>query len=381
MLGGPFVRLGRCRPAADSAVEVSTRAIDAVLGTTVIDMLGFLTLDWPTLYGWQRDASLFGETEFRELESSGVNVVHPAVAATDRDAHAGARRWIAGWRAMLRGRACYLAMVETVADLSSVPGAGKIGVVIGLQDSTHFRTSADVDAFQRMGQRVSQLTYNDRNALGSGCFVFRDRGLTPFGAEIVSAMNRVGMAIDVSHCGERTTLDAIAASRTPVLVTHANCRALVPKQRRCKSDTVIEALAKRGGVMGIAMLGEWVARRSPSIEDYLDHFDHVRALCGPEHVGLGSDADVTTIRADTGQRRRAYRVEGLDPRFRVFQLADGLLRRGWAPADVELVLGGNWRRVLGLVWPPGAPPAPALEARRDPFCPAPLRVAPAVRPE
>jgi len=260
LLGAPFVSTGRCRLYADQrTVEVSTRAIDRVLDSKVVDMLGLLTFDWPRLYRWQRRPETFTRDDYWHLEPEGVDVYHPAVEPGGADPPLTIRRWLAGWNALLDRHACFLARVESVTDLFDVPTTGKLGVLVGFQNSTHFRTVADVAEYYALGQRVSQLTYDTANALGCGCRV-RDRGLTAFGARVVGEMNRLGMAVDVSHCGERTSLDAIAASRRPVLITHANCRALVPGHPRCKSDETIRRMAMGGGVMGITFVRSFVSR-------------------------------------------------------------------------------------------------------------------------
>lgn len=354
-------------------MEVSKRAVDVVVETTVIDMLGLLTLDWPKLYRWQREPQTFTESDFRGLEAAAVNVFHPAVETSAADAWTGAQRWLRGWNALLESQPCFFARIGTISDLLAKPQMGKIGVLLGFQNANHFRTTADVAAFQRLGQRVSQLTYNGTNALGSGCLAERDRGLTSFGAEVVETMNEVGMAIDVSHCGQRTTIDAIGASRKPVLVTHSNCRALVPHQPRCKTDEVIRLMAAGGGVMGITVVRAFVSGRSaPTFDDVLDHFDHVARLVGVEHVGLGSDVDIDGVVPATGRPNPTYAIRGMAPRARVFQLADGLLRRGYSAQDVALVLGGNFRRALTQIWPEDSwAPVAERELRRDPFCPAP----------
>lgn len=376
-LAGPFLNLGRCLLGAAQTPEVSVRAVDVVRGTTVVDMLGLLTLDWPKLARWQARPEEFQEPDFRLLESTGVRILHPAVETGAADPHLAARRWTAGWNRLLGASACHLARVATINDLLLVRGRGHIGVVIGFQNSDHFRAVADVEAFFRAGQRVSQLTYNAHNRLGSGCYEPHDRGLTRFGAEVVTEMNRVGMAIDLSHCGERTSLDAIALSRQPALITHSNSRALVPAQPRCKSDTVIRAAAAKGGVMGITAVRAFVGRGTPTLSDLLDHFDHVARLVGVEHVGLGSDVDVTAVDPATGRIRPFYDIRGLDPAARVFQIADGLLRRGYGPRDVELMLGGNFLRALAGIWPADSwSLVPEREARRDPFCAAPAPASP-----
>jgi membrane dipeptidase len=380
LLAAPLLNRGRCRLLAEPAVEVSTRAVDLVLGSTVVDMLSLLTLDWPQLYRWYRRPGDFGESDFRRLEASGINVFHPAVETSGFDAYSAVRSWMAGWSRLLGRDGCFLSPIESSAELRLVPALGKIGVVVGFQNSNHFRAAADVEAFFRLGQRVSQLTYNERNRLGCGCQVRRDHGLTAYGAEVVAEMNRVGMAVDVSHCGERTSREAIACSRRPVLVTHANCRALVPGQPRCKSDALIRELAAGGGVMGITAVRAFVSSGArPTLDDLLDHFEHAARVAGVEHVGLGSDVDLTGLDPQTGRPLPYYRIEGLDPALRAFQIADGLLRRGFGARDVELILGGNFRRALTAIWPPGDAAGEERE-RRDPFCPAPHPRVPAHRP-
>src|SRR6202007_2166331 len=120
----------------------------------------------------------------------------------------------------------------------------------------HFRTVDDVDRFYALGQRVSQLTYND-NSLGGGSTDPKNVGLSEYGASIVERMNKVGMAVDVSHCADRTTFDAIDISSKPILVTHSNCRALVASAR-CKTDQTIQKMAAKGGVMGITLIRSFV---------------------------------------------------------------------------------------------------------------------------
>ncbi|NDJ13847.1 MAG: hypothetical protein EBY17_22065 [Acidobacteriia bacterium] len=212
-----------------------------------------------------------------------------------------------------------------------------------MQDANHFRVVDDADAFYGMGQRLTQLTYNSWNKLGSGCKVSHDQGLTAFGLELVARMNMIGMAIDVSHCGERTSLDAVHDSKRPVLITHSNCRALAPGVARCKSDEVIRAVARGGGVLGITSVRQFVrAGGGATLEDVLDHFDHAVRLVGVDHVGMGSDFDLDA--------HPAYDIAGLNQANRVYALTEGLLRRGYSNEDVALMLGGNFERALQQIW-------------------------------
>ncbi|MFP5285903.1 MAG: dipeptidase [Thermoanaerobaculia bacterium] len=359
VLAAPMVNRGRFNLFADSRTEVSARAIDLVGRSRVIDMLGLLTLDWPKLYGWQRKPATFSQADYLKLLRTGVRVFHPAVEPNEPDAYEAALRWTTGWNRFLGAHPQYLIRMDSAADFARAGEEGKIGILIGFQNADHFRTAADVETFHQVGQRVSQLTYNSRNRLGCGCKELQDDGLTAYGAEIVAAMNRVGMVVDISHSAERTSLDAIRLSRQPVLITHSNCRALVAHPR-CKSDKVIKAMAERGGVMGITVIPAFVKSGQPArIEHVLDHFEHVIRVAGIEHVGIGSDADVDAIDPRTNRVRPRYNVVGLKHPRRVFELTEGLIRRGYTDHQIELVLGGNFRRALGQIWGPPAVPAPA----------------------
>lgn len=319
----------------------------------VIDMLGLLTLDWPKLYSWQKEPAVFGLPDFQKLQNSGINIFHPAVEPNAPRPYEATRNWIAGWDRLL-SRSDHFVRISTAGDFKTARDTGKIGILVGFQNSDHFRTVADVQSFHGMGQRVSQLTYNARNRIGTGCREAKDTGLSAYGAEIVAAMNRVGMAVDVSHCSERTCLDTFAASKKPVLITHSNCRAIADNPR-CKSDAVIRAMATHGGVMGITAIAAFVSPRWPAtVEDVLNHFDRVIRIAGVEHVGLGSDVDLEALNPRTGRIDAKYQVRGLAPARRVFDLTEGLIRRGYDDRSIELILGGNFQRVLTEIWQPAA---------------------------
>lgn len=352
-----MINRGRFSLFADDRTDTSARAIDLVGRSMVVDMLGLLTLDWPKLYGWQRQPATFSQADFLKLRQTGVRVFHPAVEPNEANAYEAALRWTTGWNRFLGAHPQYLVRVDTTADFKRVGEEKKIGILIGFQNADHFRSAADVETFHQVGQRVSQLTYNTRNRLGCGCKVSDDGGLTPYGAEIVAAMNRVGMVVDISHSAERTSLDAVRLSRKPVLITHSNCRALVAHPR-CKSDKVIRAVAERGGVMGITVIPAFLKSGQPAkIGHVLDHVDHVVKVAGIEHVGLGSDADVDAIDPRTNRVRPRYNVLGLKHPRRVYELTEGLIKRGYTDRHIELILGGNFQRALNDIW--AAKPAAA----------------------
>jgi len=326
------------------AADYSTRAADLVAQSNVIDMLGLLTLDWPLLDRWQSAPGNFGEADFRKLQDSGISVFHPAVAFEDARAYAITRAWFDKWNRLIDQHPAWFLRIDQSTDLARAKAEGKIGIILGMQDANHLRNLDDLDAFYKMGQRLTQVTYNSENRLGAGCTAARDRGLTKFGQAVVARMNAMGMAIDVSHCGERTTLDAIAASKKPVLITHSNCKSLAPGVARCKSDEAIVAAARNGGVIGLTGVRHFVRAKDPvTLEDALNHFDRVVKIAGIEHVGVGSDTDLN------GRGPQAD-IAGLNRVNRIFELTEGLIRRGYTDEHIGLILGGNFQRALQQIW-------------------------------
>jgi membrane dipeptidase len=154
-----------------------------------------------------------------------------------------------------------------------------------------------------------------------------------------------------------------------VIISHGNCRALYPGYPRSVTDDAIKAMAKSGGVMGINFISSMVKAHEPTtVDDVIDHFDHVAQLVGVEHVGVGSDMGIESndfMPADQLARMLAgmdakyhahhrEAVEHLDHPKRVYDLTDGLIRRKYSDAQIRLVLGENWRRVLSDIWVPTA---------------------------
>jgi membrane dipeptidase len=348
-LGAPMINRGRFSLFARSETEYSVRTVDLVRRSTVIDMLGLLTLDYRKLQVWESDPGRFRQADFVRLRDSGTTVFHPAVGYTAGDIYAESLRDIIGWNGFLAAHGEQFRRIERVADFKQAKALGKIGILIGEQNSAHFRTVEDVDRFYNLGQRVSQLTYSG-NRIGAGSSDPRDSGLSQYGVQIVERMNAVGMAVDVSHCGDRTTMDAIDASRKPVLITHSNCRALVPGMARCKTDEAITRLAAKGGVMGITMVRSFVrAGGRVTIEHVLDHVDHLAKLAGVEHAGIGSDVDLDGRDTPVHPTRR-FDLDGIDYAKKIYDLTEGLVSRNYSSRNIELILGGNFERALTGTW-------------------------------
>jgi len=365
VVAAPMINRGRFRLFAGSSTEYSGKAIDLVGRSTVIDMLSVLTLDFNKQNKWFKDPDAFMAADFQPYKESGINVFHPAVGMGGPNAYESVLQFFASWNGFLANGQDYFMRIDSVAALKRVKQSGKLGIILGVQNSEQFRRPDDVDFFRALGQRVSQLTYNARNLIGNGSTERRDEGISDFGVSIIERMNKVGMAVDVSHCGDRTTLDAFEISKKPVLITHSNCRALVPGHPRLKTDEAIKKVGQTGSVMGITGVRMFVKGDEPTtVEHVLDHFDHVRKLIGPEHLGVGSDMDLYGYDAMppelNKQLRAGYKgsysfrekidIEGLNHPKRIFDLTEGLIRRNYSDADIEGILGGNFERVLGQIW-------------------------------
>jgi len=332
-----------------TGLKYSTLAIDLVKNSSVIDMLGLLTLNYRKQLLWDDQPRSFQDADFQRLKDSGINVFHPAVGFVEGDIYKQSLQDITGWNLFIGGHADRFFRVDCPADLELARTSGKIGIVIGQQNSEHFRTVDDVDKFYALGQRVSQLTYRD-NRIGGGSVDPKNIGLTEYGRQIVTRMNDLGMAIDVSHCSDRTTLDAIEASSKPVLVTHSNCRALVPGSARCRTDEAIRKLAAKGGVLGVTMVRYFVGGGGAvTIENVLDHIDHVVKIAGVEHVGLGTDVDLDGRDHGTTPARRND-LDGINYATKVFEITEGLIRRKYSTENIELILGKNFERALSAIW-------------------------------
>ncbi|MBA3695081.1 MAG: membrane dipeptidase [Acidobacteria bacterium] len=365
VIAAPMLNLGRFQLFANAATEYSTRAVDLVKQSTVIDMLSVLTLDFAKQDKWMADPESFTAADLQPFKDSGINVIHPAVGLGGANAYETTLKFFASWNAFIANHDERLMRIDSAADLDRVKKSGKLGILLGVQNSEQFRNADDVNYFRGLGQRVSQLTYNARNLIGNGSTERRDEGISDFGVAIIERMNKVGMAVDVSHCGDRTTLDAFEISKKPVLITHSNCRALNPGHPRVKTDEAIKKVGENGSVMGITGVRMFVKATEPTtIEDALDHFDHVRKLIGAEHLGVGSDIDLYGYDAMPPELNKKLRasykgsygfrekidIEGLNHPKRMFDLTEGLIRRKYSDADIQGILGGNFARVLKQIW-------------------------------
>ncbi len=266
----------------------------------------------------------------------------------------------------------HLVVARNHQDLRDAWEADRSAIVLWFQDPHAMENSLELlRVFYELGVRVMQLTYNQSNYLGTGCTEPVDAGLTAFGRTVVREMNSLGMVVDLSHSSRQTALDVLEVSTEPVLFSHANPKALTDSPRN-KGDDEIKMVAAGGGVIGLTPWGPlcWKGKRRPSLDDYLDHIDHVVDLVGVDHVGFGSDntPDHSTDESGTVEQAELYpgvvaeynRVVGTRPEVRhaegfsgphqVGSLVEGLKGRGYCQAEINKVLGANFLRVFGEVF-------------------------------
>lgn len=362
--------------AANTALPPIARGIDAPPapqsparwtgydGALVIDALG-----GPTESGGDLTAQ-----QLADVRASGVTAVNLTVGAlgSATDVLEQTFRGIGFWERQIGAHTDILMKVKSVADLEQARASHRLGIIYGFQDATPIGDDPSrVDLFSQFGVRIIQLTYNRRNLLGDGCLETANAGLSRLGHEVVARMDELGVLVDLSHCGHRTTLDGIAASKKPVAITHAGCAAVADLPRN-KTDEELRLLARKGGVMGIYFMPFLRMKGQPMAEDLIRHLEHAIDVCGEDHVGIGTDGGISTIeltpefiqrhREDVRNRRRlgisapgeeedVYTfLPDLNTPRRLETLSSLLLKRGHSETRVAKILGGNFARLFREVW-------------------------------
>jgi membrane dipeptidase len=249
--------------------------------------------------------------------------------------------------------------VTTVADIERAKSEGRLGVGFHFQNSRAIEYDLEnLVLFHRLGLRVMQLTYNEKNQVGDGATERTDAGLSKFGLRLIEEMNRLGVVVDLSHVGHRTTMEAMEASKAPVVFSHSNAWTIHRSKRNIQDDQ-IKALAKSGGVIGMNGFPGFVHKDHPAtLDQLLDHVDYIAKLVGPDHLGLGLDYSQST---PEDYKRWNYDIEtypmppwkyptGVQDVSLLPNFTAGLKKRGYSDEDVRKILGGNFIRVFKAVW-------------------------------
>ncbi|WP_328345384.1 dipeptidase [Micromonospora sp. NBC_00421] len=262
----------------------------------------------------------------------------------------------------------FVVLATSLADIHAAKRDGRLALVAGLECSSPIENELDrIDILYGFGVRQLGIAYSQANMLGGGLSERVDGGLTHFGRRAVDRMNKLGIAIDVSHSGDRTSLEVVEASRVPVFITHAGARA-VWDTPRMKPDEVIRACAERGGVIGIEAAPHTTlsaAHPHHSIESVMDHFTYCVDLVGIDHVTFGPDTMfgdhvgvhntyAANYAHDAGNRPEHPRVEyvsGVENPGEAFGTIVGwLVSHDYSDDEIAKVIGGNTMRVLEQVW-------------------------------
>jgi membrane dipeptidase len=257
----------------------------------------------------------------------------------------------------------WIRRVTTTAEIRQAKADGVIAMYGYCQPVSGLsRDINDVNKAYDQGLRMLMLTYNRMDYVGMGCTERQDAGLSMYGVQVVERCNELGIIVDTSHCGKRTTLDAIRLSKTPVFANHS-CAQGVYDHARGKSDEEIKALADSGGVLGLVTVPFFLSPApDATIEAVLDHIDYISNLVGWQHVGIGTDwpmqgpADVmeATLGAlvdEIGFRSQdnvstTHTLRGFDDYRDMPNITRGLVKRGYTDEQIQGILGENMLRVF-----------------------------------
>ena len=272
-------------------------------------------------------------------------------------------RVLSSWRRQVLQRGDLFVLATTTDDIAAAQESGRLAVGFDLEDTNPLGGEIGmVQAYYDLGVRSMLLTYNSENLSGFGCHAESDTGLTSFGRAVVDEMNRVGMVVDVSHCGYRTSMDTMEQSASPVIFSHSSMRALWDHERNIRDDQV-RACAATGGVIGINGVGIFLGANDISVQTMARHIDYAVQLVGSEYVGIGTDyvfdnADLNRELASNPQLfpesyRRWGRADFFPPE-QLVPLEAELASIGYPADAIAGIMGGNFLRIARQVWRPPA---------------------------
>ncbi len=360
--------------------KVSKEAARLHEGTHVWDM----TMPW----GQSRDLEKHRST-LERAAAHGYTLASLTVAG-DWQGVTGAIQSIARERAYFLANPDRFVLVNHFADVAEARRDGKLAIVFHFQGTGPVEDDLNmVETYHRLGIRHMLMAYNLKNLVGDGCAEFTDDGLSRFGVALIEEMNRVGMMVDATHTGHRTTMDMFEVSKDPVIFSHSNPAALWDIPRNIKDDQ-IKACAKSGGVICINGVDIFLGMEDDLLGMMVEHMDYVARLVGPEYVGIGTDYVADNYGRGRFEQRPATPAVPLGPawsnkpnaRFNPMdahqagylkasggksigpnwddcyyvapedfpQLTERLLKHGFDEAEVRGILGENIMRVAEQVW-------------------------------
>jgi membrane dipeptidase len=335
----------------------------------IVDGLGGISDPYSTA-----DELRLSDRAWAETRMTGITAVRDTLLPVGNHADAWEEftKNLADYRNKLLANPDRLKLVEKASDIAACKREGKLGIILGTQDTAMVGPAADrLTEMKKGGIRCVQLTYNLANLSGDGSIEPRNAGLSGLGRDTIRRIEAEKLLLDLSHGGAHTIEEAIAFAKRPLTISHTGARAITDHPRNT-SDAAIRAVADKGGVVGVYFMPYLAKDMHASASMLLEHIDHIAKVAGEDHVSIGTDGGVLPVvidaaamehaRKDYEQRHAAGIAapgEGPDvfPLVRDYnsidkleRLGNDLMKRGWTTGRVEKLLGLNLLRLYGEVW-------------------------------
>lgn len=341
--------------------EVSAKAAELYRSSFVLDCNTLASIGFQ-LTGDEEEAKL------KAVRDSGITVLKSTLGGPNGTFDQ-TKADIAAADQLIEKRPDLFLKVRSHGDLQRAHQQRKVGVIFSFEAATMLEHKVErIEQFRNLGVRIMQLTYNRRSPFAVGCLDGDEQGLTELGREAVAKMNKLGVALDLSHANTKTIAEGITTSKKPPIVSHSGCRSVHLHPRNLE-DREMKALANKGGVMGVYMLPYLTpSPKQPTLDDYMRHMEHALKICGEDHVGIGTDvpfrrvteSDLEGLRKQLEQRKaagvsapgedRPPYIPDLNTPRKIEIVVDALLKRGYTSRIVEKVLGANFKRVFAEIW-------------------------------
>jgi len=298
---------------------------------------------------------------FEDMRQGGVTAASCTMAFWDD--FKGTVNNIAAVNRIINENSDWLTKIRTAADIRKAKAEDKVGVLMSFQNAYAYEDQLNyVQIFKELGVGITQLCYNTQNLVGTGCYE-RDGGLSDYGREVMWEMNRVGVLVDLSHVGAKTSEEAILESKKPVAYSHCLPSGLKDHPRN-KSDEELKFIADHGGFVGVTMFAPFLKNGiNSTIEDYVEAIRYVYNIVGEDSIGIGTDftqgqdqAFFEYLTHDKGYARRLTNFgkiinpEGIRTLGEFPNLTEALLKDGFSETQVRKIMGENWVRLLEDVW-------------------------------
>jgi membrane dipeptidase len=291
----------------------------------------------------------------------GFNLASLAMS-TDNTSLASTIQFFAAVRTRLKQHSDKYIIVESTEDIHRAKKEKKLGITFLLQGPNPLDKNLDMlEVYYTLGVRSIILAYNIRNPFADGCIEPNDAGLSRLGQRLIRQMNELGLVVDCSHTGYRSSMEAIELSESPVIFSHSNVYALHPHPRNLKDDQ-IKAIAQKGGLIGINGNAGLLGEKNASIKKFVEHIDYITQLIGPEYVALGTDQVYFPELFNSYMKKqeifysldyqKGIDVSGLSyiKPEQIIDVVQALINLGYNQKDIQGILGDNYLQLLNKVW-------------------------------